>query len=74
MAVKCLRITENKPVLHRAVAEFFADSKSDVTPNMEIKDFPPNYIIEMGSTVITGDFQIAVMKSDGTWSWKEEES
>lgn len=74
MAVKCMNIFENKPALHKAVVELFADTKIEVTSDMEIRDFPPGYEIEMGSILTTGDFNVAVMGSDGIWKWEENSS
>lgn len=71
MAVKCMNIIDNNTALHKAVVELFADTKIEVTSDMEIRDFPPGYEIEMGSILTTGDFNVAVMGSDGIWKWEE---
>lgn len=47
----------------------FADSKDDVTPNMKIIGLPKNAKIEMGSSILTADGELAFLKSNGTWNW-----
>lgn len=74
MAVKCMNMIDNNAALHKAVVELFADTKIEVTSDMEIRDFPPGYEIEMGSILTTGDFNVAVMGSDGIWKWEENSS
>jgi hypothetical protein len=69
MAVKSLNILENDPVFKKAVVELYADTKQDIVPGMVIQDFPPDYSIEIGSVIVTGNFEIAIMTSEG-WHWK----
>ena len=49
----------------------FADSKSDVTDDMEIVGMPDGAVPAPGSSVITADGDVGFLKSDGTWSWVE---
>ena len=47
----------------------FADNKAEVIPGAAIEGLPSNATIEMGSSVITANGELAFMKSDGTWNW-----
>lgn len=47
----------------------FADTKSEVTPSAEFIGLPPNAEIEMGSSIMTANGELAFMQSDGTWNW-----
>lgn len=52
-------------------ASLFADTKAEVT-GMSLDDvigFPSGHTLEMGSTVLTADGDLAFLKSDGTWVW-----
>ena len=49
--------------------EAFADTKAEVTPDAEFVGLPEGANIEMGSSVMTANGEIAFMKSDGTWNW-----
>ena len=49
---------------------FFADTKAEVTDNMEgTIGLLKGYIIEAGSSVLTANGEFAFRKSDGTWNW-----
>jgi len=47
----------------------FADSKSEVTPQAEIIGLPEGANIDMGSSILTADGDLAFMKSTGEWNW-----
>lgn len=51
----------------------FADTKDEMSsvPLSDIEGLPEGSSIEMGSTVITADGDVAFYKSDGTWNWVE---
>lgn len=50
----------------------FADSKAEVSPNMQIDGIPDGKVISYGSSLITADGEIAFLKSDGTWNFVGE--
>ena len=52
--------------------EAFADTKEEVTDSTEFVGFPENGTMEAGSSIITADGEIALLKSDGTWNWIED--
>ena len=52
-----------------ALVSLFADTKSEVTNDVEVPDIPSGYNIEAGSSVITAAGDFAFRKSDGTWNW-----
>ena len=49
--------------------KLFADTKDEVTSSAEIIGLPQGATIEMGSTVVTADADVAFMKSNGEWNW-----
>lgn len=49
--------------------KLFADTKDEVTSGAEIIGLPQGATIEMGSTVVTADADVAFMKSNGEWNW-----
>lgn len=49
--------------------KLFADTKQEVTSGAEIIGLPQGATIEMGSTVVTADADVAFMKSNGEWNW-----
>ena len=53
----------------KITASLFADSKEDVTQGVHIIGMPTGYELEMGSSILTADGEIAFLKSDGTWNW-----
>ena len=63
-----LRNTDTDPNTFRISA--FSDTKAEVASGTFI-GLPTNATIEMGSSVITADGDVAFMKSDGTWNWVE---
>ena len=46
-----------------------ADTKSEVTSGATYIGLPEGATIEQGSTLMTANWEVATMKSDGTWSW-----
>ena len=46
----------------------FSDTKSEVASGTFV-GLPEDATIEMGSSVMTADGEMAFMKSDGTWKW-----
>ena len=52
-----------------AEVSLFADTKSEVIPNMVIKGMPEGYTIAQGSDVMTAKAEMAFMQSTGQWSW-----
>ena len=73
MAIRCMGIVENDPVFHKAVAALYVDTKEEIesmTSSAEILEFPPDYELEIGSTIVTGSFEIGIMTSSG-WNWYE---
>lgn len=50
----------------------FADTKEEVTDDMEIEGIPEGKVISYGSSLITASGDIAFLKSDGTWNFVGE--
>lgn len=50
-----------------SVVEIYADTKSEVTPDMVVEGL--NRAIAPGSMCYTADGQIAIYTSTGEWSW-----
>lgn len=57
------------PTTMKADASWFADTKSEVQSATKFPGIPDGYSIEMGSSVMTAEGELAFMKSDGTWNW-----
>ena len=51
----------------KAKAVLHADTKADVTEDVEIDGMP----LAFGSLAITTSFEVAMLGSDGNWHWKE---
>lgn len=51
----------------KAKVQLFADSKEDVTAEAVAEVVGRE--VQMGSSCITADGDIAFLKSDGTWNW-----
>lgn len=47
----------------------YADTKTEVS-GTSLVDFVSGAKLSPGSTVITGGWDVGILKSDGTWSWK----
>ena len=64
-----LSVTEIKinPLTDEARVSLFADDKSDVS--LENAQKLVGRDLEMGSSVITADGELAFLKSDGTFNW-----
>lgn len=56
------------------VVELSADAKTDVGGNMVIENMPANYHMILGSYVVTADFHLGQIDSNGTWHWDDEDS
>ena len=52
------------------ICTIFADTKDEVT-GTSLNDFLPDSKLSPGSIVLTGGWNVGILKSDGTWSWKE---
>lgn len=46
-----------------------ADTKGEVGPSMTVVGLPAGCTLDMGSYVVTADFQVGSLKSDDTWEW-----
>lgn len=68
--VKVTSISSN-PNTHKALVSLFSDTKAEVstTEPSDIEGFPTEYTIDVGSSVMTADADVAFMKSDGSWNW-----
>lgn len=64
-----LSVSEIKisPDSTKAKVQLFADAKTDVTTEAVAEVVGRE--VQMGSSVITADGDIAFLKSDGTWNW-----
>ena len=63
MAFKRIAETTNDKKIYGLLQ---ADSKAEVTDNLVFDD---GYKMDFGSFAITGDGELAMLKSDGTWGW-----
>ena len=66
--VRVQKIEYLKEDTHEAKVSIFADTKAEVGTS-QIEGLPVGYNIELGSTLMTADADIAFMKSDGSWNW-----
>lgn len=67
-----IRVREMKNTdadLNTYLIDAVADTKSEVVPGARYIGLPEGATIEQGSTLMTADWEVATMKSDGTWSW-----
>ena len=69
--VKLLSSTKTEGTKYRI--EAVADTKEEVTDGVEIVGMIQGGTIDIGSTIITAEGDIAICKSDGTWNWLEDE-
>ena len=69
MAVIATKLSNADGNINTVRASLFADDKSDVKPGMKIIGLSDDYVLEMGSSVITAAGEGAFLKSDGTWNW-----
>ena len=67
--IKCQSMENTDTNENSFKVKLFADTKDEVTEGAEIVGFPEGATIEMGSSVVTADGDIAFRKSDGTWNW-----
>lgn len=67
--IKCQSMENTDTDQNSFKVKLFADTKEEVVAGAEIVGFPEGATIEMGSTVVTADADIAFMKSDGQWNW-----
>lgn len=56
-----------KPDDNTATVQFFADAKEDLTDEATYKLVGRK--LNMGSSCLTANKEVAFLKSDGTWSW-----
>ena len=66
-----IRVREMKNTdadLNTYLIDAIADTKEEVATG-DFIGLPEGATIEQGSTVMTANWEVAVMKSDGTWSW-----
>ena len=54
------------------LVSLLADTREEVDNGGPIVGLPANATLEFGSRVTTTDFQIAMLRSDGTWNWGDE--
>ena len=66
-----IKVLESTPVTNgEYLCTVFADTKDEVT-GTSISDFLPGSVLSAGSIALTGAWDVGILKSDGTWSWKE---
>lgn len=53
------------------LCELFADTRAEVTSDMEVVGLAKGFAFAHGSSVMTADGQVAFMKSNGEWNWVE---
>ena len=68
MAVKVVKLHEKKG--DKITATIVADTKLEVTSDLEIGGCS----FDFGSVAVTVDGDVAIMDSEGSWNWLEEES
>ena len=68
MAVKVQRLVEYEQNNEIEVL-LFADTKDEVSSDMNIDGIPKGKVISYGSSLITADGDLAFLKSDGTWNF-----
>lgn len=49
----------------------FADTKEEVTAEATFVGLPDGFVMMPESRVVTAAGEVALLKSDGTWSWVE---
>jgi hypothetical protein len=54
------------------MVELVASTKAEVTGTLSVIGLPSDYVISFGSQVITCDFHIGLLDSDGTWKWDDD--
>lgn len=67
--IKCMSMENTDSNENSYKVKLFADTKDEVVEGAEIVGLPQDATIEMGSTVVTADADVAFRKSDGTWNW-----
>jgi len=68
MAISVKEISLNHST-KTANVSLFADTKEEVTDNITVDGVPNDYTLELGSSVMTTNGELAFRKSDGTWNW-----
>lgn len=66
-------IMSQNTVTKKIRCELYHDSKAEVESITEIEGMPVGYTLAGGSHIVTGDFHIGIFKSNGTWSWDDDE-
>lgn len=69
--IKVLRITSQDTVRKTLTADLWADTKAEVTAEAKVEGLPDGYTLGAGTLILTGDWEVGQVLSDGTWSWKE---
>lgn len=55
--------------LNQYMVQAFADTKGEVVPGATFVGLPENGQMQPGSSVLTAKGEVALLKSDGSWSW-----
>lgn len=69
MAIRVQKLENRDPDTNSYYIEAFADTKNEVTPDATFEGLPEGATIEMSSSLITANGEVAFMKSDGQWNW-----
>ena len=67
--IKCLEMVNTDSDQNSYRVKLFADTKEEVVDGADIIGLPANATLEMGSSVVTANADVAFRKSDGTWNW-----
>lgn len=67
--LKVLEIKDNCVEGNKKLASIYADGKSEVVPNADVNGLGKIELLAAGSTCVTADFEVGLLKSDGSWSW-----
>ena len=65
--VRLDKVISKNIATHKLVGELTCDNISEITPSMKIEGMLDDYTLDFGSTACSASFEVAMMKSDGTW-------
>ncbi len=71
--VKVIKVISVDREAKEAQVDLFADTRTEITDEMEIQGMLMGFSPGFGSSVLTANGEIGFLKSDGTWNWAGEE-
>jgi len=69
MPIKVLETKNNFVEGSKKLCDIYADSKNEIIPNADVQGLGKIELLAAGSTCVTADLDVGLLKSDGTWSW-----